>query len=261
MPTLPRPDPSRGVLETLLVLDGRPVELDPHLERLAASLETLFGAGLPGEARELCRRRAAGLGLARLRLTVVPAAGGLACEATSEEVEAATPFPGRAGGAELRGLVVAGGLGRHKWADRDPRLAGSGPTVPLLCEADGEVLEAGWANLFLLRGGVLSTPPADGRILPGVTRAAAIAIARGSGVDVRERRLRRGDLFEAEEVFLTASVRGVVPARGLDGEELAADGDLSRAIAAGLRRRWGLRPAPAGAPEPAAATPLGQPAR
>src|SRR4051812_42501775 len=56
----PHADPGRGVFETMLVLEGRPVELDAHLERLAASLDALFEAELPGDARRLVLDRACG---------------------------------------------------------------------------------------------------------------------------------------------------------------------------------------------------------
>jgi para-aminobenzoate synthetase/4-amino-4-deoxychorismate lyase len=261
MSPISRPDPRRGVFETLLVLDGRPVEAEAHLARLAASLEALFGAGLPAAAREMVGDRAAGRSLARLRLTVTPAGTGLACETATEAVDPALLFPAWDRGAELRGLRFEGGLGAHKWADRSPLPRAEDGTVPLLMERDGEVLETSRANLFAARDGALFTPPADGRILPGIARAASIALARGAGLEVAERRVDRDELLAAEEVFLTGSVRGLEPVRSLDGTALGADRTLSRAIAAGLRRRWRLRSAAAGAAEPAAGQPLGPPAR
>ncbi len=147
-------------------------------------------------------------------------------------------FPPAERGAELRSLLVAGGLGRHKWADRRPLGEMTGAPVPLLFDRDGEVLEAGRANLFAAFGQVLVTPEADGRILPGTARAAAIEIANSASIEVRERRLFRDELFEADEVFLTGSVRGIEPARSLDGGELPSGAALAGRIAAELRRRW-----------------------
>jgi para-aminobenzoate synthetase / 4-amino-4-deoxychorismate lyase len=247
MPPLPRPDPSKGVFETMLVIAGAPVELNAHLARLTASLGALFDRELPPGTRDSIREKAAGWPLARLRLTVAPDGESAARDTRTrspavriaiEAVDPALLFPDRAGAVALRSLPAEGGLGRHKWADRSPLLAGADHTVPLLTDADGAVLEAGWANLFAVHDGALFTPPTDGRLLPGVTRAAAIAIARGSGIGVEERRLDRDDLLAADEVFLTGSIRGVVPAHSLDGRELGANPELSLEIADGLRRRW-----------------------
>jgi len=87
-----------------------------------------------------------------------------------------------------------------------------------------------------------------------------VAIARGLGVDVEERRLERRDLLAADEVFLTGSIRGLVPARSLDGVDLADRDEISRAVADGLRRRWRSRSGAAAAAALAGARPLGPPA-
>jgi para-aminobenzoate synthetase / 4-amino-4-deoxychorismate lyase len=256
-----RPDPAHGVFETLLVVAGRPIELDAHMARLGASLETLFGPGLPAGARDLVLERSAGIDLGRLRLTVAPLDGGLGHDVVAREIDPALFFPAPQHGAELRGLPFAGGLGSHKWADRSP-LQGAAPgPVPLLLDRGDEVLEAGWANVFAARDGALVTPRTDGRILPGIARAGAIEVARAAGIEVRELRLGRDELLAADEVFLTGSVRGVAPAGSLDGAALPEAGELSRLVGDALRRRWTSAPVAAAPPEHAAAPPPGPPAR
>lgn len=235
----PHPDPARGVFETLLVVDGEPVELAAHLDRIAGAVDELYDAELPTAAGEVVRARSAGLALGRVRLNVVPDAGALSCEAVARAIDPDIVFPTWECGAELRGLVLAGGLGPHKLVDRPALPDATGTIVPLLLEADGEVLEAGRANVFVAQRGVLVTPAADGRILPGLTRAAVLAIAGAEGVDVEQRPLRREELVDADEVFLTGSVRGVEPVRSLDGVPLAAGTEIGGLIAAGLRRRYG----------------------
>jgi para-aminobenzoate synthetase / 4-amino-4-deoxychorismate lyase len=218
----------------MLVLDGEPVELDAHLSRLATSLAELYGLPLPRDAAELATDRAAGVAQGRLRLTVAPG------RTTVAEAESSRP-PHRRGVA-LRSHPLPGGLGAHKWADRSALPAENGE-VALLLDTGGEVLEAAWANVFVAHENVLSTPPLDGRILPGVTRAAAIEIASGEGIEVRERPLQRDDLLAAEEVFLTSSVRGVEPARTLDGISLGAAARIAERLASALERRRSGEPA------------------
>lgn len=257
MTPAPRPDPAKGVFETLLLVDGKPVELEAHLARLRASLAQLYDADLPVEAGARVRFRAADFELGRLRLTALPAQGGVELEVTAQSLDPSIVFPPASRGASLRQVARSGGNGPHKWVERAgmerPR-EGPGPLF-----RDGEeLLEAGWANLFAIRRETLWTPPADGRILAGTARAAVLAIAAEEAIEARESPLRQEDLLEADEVFLTNSVRGIEPAVALDNAPLAGCGPLSRRLAAALRRRWRLPDAP---PALATAPKPGQPAR
>lgn len=238
MPVALRSDPALGVFETMLVAAGRPVALRPHLARLAASLEALYGLALPEDAEELLREHTAGIELGRVRLTVAPGPGGAVTTVAAEPISRELFFPAPPAGPELRGVVVPGGLGDHKWADRSLLPAPSAGVLPLLLEPDGEILEADRANVFIARDGALSTPAADGRILPGVTRATVIELARREGIAVSERRVSVADLLSADEVLMTGSVRGIEVARSLDGEGLHCRGDLANRLGAALRERW-----------------------
>lgn len=261
MTTPSPPDPALGIFETMLVVAGRPIELDAHMARLGASLQALFGLAPPAGARELVEERAAGIELGRLRLTVAPESGGPACDAVAAAIDPRISFPNWNNGPELLAQPLPGGLGFHKWADRSRLRDVPDGAVPLLLDRDDEVLEAGWANVFAVFEGTLVTPRADGRILPGIARGAAIEIAREAGIEVHERRLGRAQLLEADEVFLTGSVRGVAPARALDGAALPEPGEISRLVGDALRRRWIPQAVAAGAAGPAAAPPPGRPAR
>jgi branched-subunit amino acid aminotransferase/4-amino-4-deoxychorismate lyase len=168
-------------------------------------------------------------------------------------------FPER--GVSLRTHPIAGGLGSHKWAHRPGiNRPGSGEDGALITD-EGEVLEAGWANVFAVRGGTLFTPPLDDRLLPGTTRAAILELAAQNGIESSERPLRSEDLLNADEVFLTGSVRGIEPALQLDGQPLPGCGDLSHRLAAALRQRWGLTDGSGDPATPAAAQTADQPAR
>lgn len=240
---LRRPDPDLGVFETLLVIDGRPVELDAHLTRLAASLESLFGAGPPPGLREAAFEKSAGTELGRLRLTVAPgAAEQLEAQIATTAVEPELVFPSPERAVALGIVRIGDGLGAHKWADRsllEEAQAGlPEEALPLIADEDDSVLEASRANLFAVRDGALVTPPADGRILPGVTRMRVLEIAAAAELETHEVELRRDDLLAADEVFLSGSVRGIEPVGAIDGAKLDARSEVGCCIAADLRRTW-----------------------
>jgi para-aminobenzoate synthetase / 4-amino-4-deoxychorismate lyase len=236
------PDPSRGIFETLLIVGGRPVEVVTHIGRLGASVREVFGAELPTEVATDAVGASAGIELGKLRIEVTPDEdGGLRHRVEASVIERDAFFPDWEHGEALRSVSAEGWSGAHKWADRrwledaEQRL---GDAVPLLVDANGNALEAGRANLFAVSDGVVTTPPVDGRILPGTARAATLEIAADLGIEARERSLSLDELHEAEEVFLTSSVRGLRPARWLDGTELHHEGDLVELLAAKLRERW-----------------------
>lgn len=254
------PDPTQGIFETLLAVKGEPVELEAHLARLRASLADVYAADLPADAAEQVQAAAAEVQLGRLRLTAVPVAAGVSLDLVALPVDPEIMFPPASGGARLYEVERPGGHGAHKWVDRAGLNRPESGPGQLISDGD-ELLEAGWANLFAVREATLWTPAADGRILPGIARAAMLAVVRDEGLAAREGPLRRDDLLGAEEVFLTNSVRGIEPVVELDGSPLAGCGRISSRLAAGLRRRWGLLDGSGDLQAPAAAPIPGRPAR
>lgn len=202
-----RIDVSLGLFETVLVVDGEPVELERHLRRLAWSTGELFGAPVPDEVAERARAHALGHARARMRIVAVPRPGGV-------DVTIAVSLVDRPGDERvtLEPVVLAGGLGPHKWNDRravEQLERDVAPAVPVFVDENGDVLEATRANVFVVRDGVLVTPPADGRLLRGVTRERVLE--RAGAV---EDRVVVDELEAADEVFLTSAVRGVAVVRG-----------------------------------------------
>jgi para-aminobenzoate synthetase/4-amino-4-deoxychorismate lyase len=248
-----KPDPSKGIFESLLVVRGEPVELKRHLERLQGSLAELYGAELPAKTGERARATAAELDLGRLRLQAAPGDDGLELDLLAQPVDPRVVFPLAPRGAALRRVDRPGGHGSHKWVDRTGMEYPDAGAGQLICDGE-ELLEAGWANLFAIRRDALWTPPADGRILAGMARSAICEIAREEGLETYEQPLTKEDLLNAEEVFLTNSVRGLEPAVALDRIPLPGSGPISRRLAAALRQRWGL-PDDSDAPQAAASAP------
>ena len=234
----PQPDPAQGIFETMLVVRGVPVKQAAHLARLEASLEAVYGSGLPAETDAVVAEHARGLELGRLRLTVAPSSphrSGLGLEVDAGELGGWPHFPERP--VSLRPHQVSGGLGCHKWADRAALPAAAPGEAPLLVDGD-EVLEAAWANVFAVRNGAVFTPPLDGRILPGVTRATVVELARARGFEVFEQALRLGDLRLADEAFLTNSIRGMELVSAVDGISLEAPGPVTTVLRDDLRSIW-----------------------
>ena len=75
----------------------------------------------------------------------------------------------------------------------------------------GELAECAQSNLFIVKGGVVKTPPLDAGLLAGITRAFVLEIGRATGVAMEEVTLFDRDLFEADEAFFTSTTKEIVP--------------------------------------------------
>lgn len=244
MPRTRPPDPARGVFETFLVIEGALIERDAHFARLGASVAVLYGGALSDETRKAVEERAREMSLGRLRVTLAPIGDGgeLRREIVTADVDPALVFPGPERAVIAESVVVEGGLGLHKWADRD--LIGQAEAgmdagkVPLIVDRGGVVLEASRANVFAIRDETLVTPPADGRLLPGIARRRVMEAADASGLLPHETELTIDDLVAADEVLLAGSVRGIEPVGAIDGKELGPQSSTGARVAAELRRGW-----------------------
>jgi len=86
----------------------------------------------------------------------------------------------------------------------------------IMLAPDGTVAEGTGENLFIVRDGVIITPPESAAILMGVTRDSVMTIARDLGYELLERKLVRSDIYTADEVFLTGTAAEVTPVREVD---------------------------------------------
>ena len=241
-----RPRPAAGVFTSLLVDLGATRDLAGHLARLEDSTEQLYGKHLPQSLYDDLAACLAQRPSGRLRVTAQPSGGQLRAGV------AVIPLAGQPETVRLRPAVIPGGLGGHKWLDRRliaeltrQRLRGPGEQL-LIQDAGGEVLETDRASIFAVVNGSLRTPPADGRILPGVTRAAVLKAARLNGIEVKTGAITQAQLAGASEVFVTNALRGVMPVQAIGDSPVAcAPGPVARLLAAALARRPADRGSPA----------------
>ena len=247
-----------ALFEVLPTHRGEPAYLGRHLERMAA------GGALLG-FRQPCPREAFEADVARLvreagpdlvlrlfwsrgdgagipaeppmgrRVSMAFPLRTLAAEAYAAGVECVL-VPGRA--TVLPGAKVAG-YAANVLATRAARSAGAHEA--LFEDDHGRIEEGATSNLFAVHAGGLVTPPAD-RILPGITRAVVLEIARELAIPVRLEPLERGFLGRADELFLTSSVRELLPVRAVQGVSLGPPGPVTRRLTDAYRARLGQSP-------------------
>jgi len=89
----------------------------------------------------------------------------------------------------------------------------------LLLDVDGYVAEGSGENIFIVRDGVLYTPDLTSA-LDGITRDTLFKLAAEIGVDVREKRITRDEVYIADEAFFTGTAAEATPIRELDGRRI-----------------------------------------
>jgi branched-chain amino acid aminotransferase len=129
----------------------------------------------------------------------------------------------------------------------------------ILLTAEGYVADGSGENIFVVKDGVIRTPPLSTSILPGVTRNSVIQIAQDLGHPVEETNLIRSDLCLADEVFMCGTAAEITPLRSVDDVEIGV-GTVTLELQAayldtvrGRSERWGQWLEYATMPEPAEA--------
>ncbi|MCL3838030.1 aminodeoxychorismate synthase component I [Aeromicrobium duanguangcaii] len=235
-----------GIFETVLVLDGRAVDLDAHLARLDASVRAVHGTTVRAGLEDAVHARVAGLtGPHRLRIDAVPRRGDVEISMETAPLTPTEPT------WSLVPRVVPGGLGPHKWADRG-RVPVDPDHEPLVTDTDGSVLETARASLFAVLDDGLHTPALDGRLLPGTARGRVIELASALGLPVLQRRMTLDDLTAATEVFATNALRGIVPVTSCEGVGRWAAGPVTARLSSALEHREPAQHAPARSTDPLA---------
>jgi branched-chain amino acid aminotransferase len=100
----------------------------------------------------------------------------------------------------------------------------------ILLNTQGFVAECTGENLFIVKNGVLKTPPLSSGALEGITRDSIITIARDLGYQVVEDQMLRHDLYLADEAFLTGTAAEIVPIRSVDDRMIGDPGEMTRKL-------------------------------
>jgi 4-amino-4-deoxychorismate lyase len=239
----------RAAFETLRVYRGTPFRLATHLERLAASAESI---GLPPlESRSLeelvplvLSRAGDGDAVLRLVWTAGPAEGPAAGLALVSEVpdwieetrargaRAVSLLGVRAAVPWLLPGVKSTSYAVNMAAEAEAKTRGAEEAV--FVDGDGVVLEGTVTNVWWRSGELLRTPSLELGILAGVTRAALLELAPACGFEVEEGVYRLDELLGADEAFTSSSIREVMPLAEVDGRPLGR-GPAADALQQALR--------------------------
>jgi branched-chain amino acid aminotransferase len=102
----------------------------------------------------------------------------------------------------------------------------------ILLDDHGYVCEGTGENLFIVREGVIHTPPQTASILDGINRKSVIQIARDLGIEVVERNIARAELYLADELYCTGTAAELTPIREVDDHTIGSGrpGEVTRAV-------------------------------
>jgi len=233
-----------SVYETLRTYGGRPFELTRHLRRLRASAGRLAidiplgNDALKGRLDALLAR--AGNPESYIRMIVTRGVGDISYH--FERVQGPTivmavkpfePLPDEDYRNGVRAALVS--VRRNAPGALDPAIKSCnllnnilavreaqarGAVEALMLNAAGEVAEGASSNVFVVKGGVVRTPPLDAGILAGITREVLLELSAGVGVPAREESLSTEDLLAADEVFITSSLKEITPVTDVDGHRV-----------------------------------------
>jgi branched-chain amino acid aminotransferase len=252
-----------GIFEGIRLYEGCVFKLDEHLDRLYDSAKYLSLAIPipPDEMREIvcetCRRNGLTNGYIRLLVTRGPGTMGLApwlcprpsvfCIAASiqlypkefyekglEVVCAATrrtyigAFNARCKSLNYLNNIMAKIEGHN-----------AGCLEALMLDQNGFVIEATGDNLFLVKGGRITTPPTYQGNLRGITRDFVIELARGAGHEAAEEPITTFEVYTADECFLTGTAAEAIPVIKVDGRPIGdgKPGPVTRELIAAFRAR------------------------
>jgi branched-chain amino acid aminotransferase len=92
----------------------------------------------------------------------------------------------------------------------------------MLLDASGFVSEGAGENLFIVKNGVIYTPDLSAGALNGITRNTVFSICRDLGLEIKEKRITRDEVYIADEAFFTGTAAEVTPIREYDRVQIGA---------------------------------------
>jgi branched-chain amino acid aminotransferase len=231
-----------GLFETLRTWNGQPTLLPRHLDRLTRSAAEL---GLPHDPQALPDREAVRALLeadgreadAMLRITL--SGGTSESSGSTLWMRSFTLPPAFTAGVVLGPAAPARVdlLASHKTLNYWPNLIlyenarSGGFDECVTISPDGNLWEGSRSNLFVVMDDQILTPPCAGKVLPGIMRSLILERSARIGLDVREGPLGLLDrLLRPEEVFLSNSVRGIMPVREWGEARYPAPGPVTRRL-------------------------------
>lgn len=234
-----------GGFETAKIEAGRPFAMSRHLARMD---RTMAGLGLPPADHDRIREGVAAvldepIDFGRLRWTVTGGRGPLG----SDRMRSTLTYIVTAVGHDrppAAGSVVTvpwvrnersatAGLKTTSYADNVVALARAqeqGALEAVFANTRGELCEATGSNIFVVTDGVLRTPPLDSGCLAGISRELVLEWCRADGLEVSEEAMPLDVLDVADEVFLTSSIKDVLPVSSVDGRALAPPGPVTEKV-------------------------------
>lgn len=264
-----------SVFETLRAYRGRPFGLDEHLARLKRScdaaripldvaplrkavedvlkangfVKVVDGREAPGAppppdaavritvTRGIGGRGASPKGVGHPTVVVTAAPVAVPPEVLEKGVRLVTSRRRRVTDASLDPGIKSTNYLVHVLARMEAEDAGADDA--LFLDAEGHVVEATQANVFVIHQGKLLTPPLTVGCLPGATRTALMKLAPTVGLVAQERALTVADLLAMEEAFLSSSVTELAPVVSLDGKPIGAGtpGRLTRLLHEAYRKQ------------------------
>src|SRR5262245_4091185 len=233
-----------AVYETLRTYGGRPFEVGRHLRRLRASAGRI-AVEIPVSDQELSDRLDAVLARAGneesfIRWIVSRGVGDISYH--FERVKGPTvamvvkPYQPLPESAYEQGVPVSLVSVRRNHPDAlDPAIKScnllnnvlatreaqaKGGIEALLLNQAGELAEGAGSNVFVVKQGVVLTPPLSAGILAGITRELLFELAPAEGVTIRGAVLHADELLDADEAFVTSTLKELAPIRTVDGRQL-----------------------------------------
>lgn len=229
-----------GIYEAVSVIDGKLIDVEPHLARLDRSLDAIeMNAPLSHDEiitmlRELVAKNAFSEGLLYFQITrgAAPRAFNFPPDSIASSVVAFTlPMPLLDRQDVIEGVKVIS-VPEQRWKRRDIKSIGLLPqclgkqaaTIQGCYEAimieDGMVTEGTSSSFYIVKNNTLITRPLSPAILPGVTRRAVLALAAQDGIEIEERLFSLEEAYAADEACLTAASTFVMPVVEIDGKSI-----------------------------------------